>query len=456
MFLGRYLRLLLNRLVVLSNAFRSRHLVEILKGGALVLVAQIMVSLLDLGSQVVVTRYYGAGALGVLSIVLSLLAISAMFTHMGTKVSILRFVPEHIVKYSYLSAWKVYEKTLLIVTVASFFVGIFIFSFSDFIATSLFKKGQLAAIFSLAAVFILFRSLTDINMEAVRAFQSIKSYVVLRLFPSFANFLILIVLTVFFFKTQNPTNALFISLIVTVVFGYLLLRVIYKEKVVPGCNVKEFSCSDIITVSFPMLLTTAMQTVIAQSDIVMLGMMKSVGEVGLYAVVVKLSMLVSFVLSSVNTISAPKFSELYHMSSFEELKSVCRMSSKLMFWGSFPVVAAFIFWGEPILSLYGEEFIGAYRALFLLAIGQFVNSASGSVAYLLNMTGGQVELNRIVLVGAVVNIGMNFLLIPRHGIVGAAFASMVSISTVNILASLRVKKKFGFFIGYLPFFGGGI
>ena len=89
-----------------------------------------------------------------------------------------------------------------------------------------------------------------------------------------------------------------------------------------------------------------------------------------------------------------------------------------------------------------------------------MSSFSGSVGNILQMTGNQNVYARILLFGAVLNIGLNLLLIPEtsplseftiKGINGAAVASMSSLIIWNLSMVFVVKKKFGFYTFYNPF-----
>jgi len=100
--------------------------------------------------------------------------------------------------------------------------------------------------------------------------------------------------------------------------------------------------------------------------------------------------------------------------------------------------------------LFGKDFIVAYGALVFLTLGQFVNSLSGSTGIFMNMTGHQIQLSRIMLGAAVINIVMNVLLIKPLGINGAAIAGMVSLAFWNIYTLFLIKTEYGQTIGYLP------
>jgi O-antigen/teichoic acid export membrane protein len=210
-----------------------------------------------------------------------------------------------------------------------------------------------------------------------------------------------------------------------------------------------------LSISLPMLMTSAMALVIGETGVILLGMFRPEAEVGYYSVAVRMATLTSFMLTAINTMAAPKFSELYHSGNLDELFRVAKKSTRLIFWTSAPILLGLLVLGKPVLWLmYGEEFRGAYPALAFLTLGQFVNSASGSTGAFLNMTGRQRAFRNIVAVAAVMNVGLNLLLIPSLGILGAALAGMATMASWNVAALVFIKRRHGRTVGYFPGLAG--
>uniref|UniRef100_UPI003917263A polysaccharide biosynthesis C-terminal domain-containing protein n=1 Tax=Tamilnaduibacter salinus TaxID=1484056 RepID=UPI003917263A len=82
--------------------------------------------------------------------------------------------------------------------------------------------------------------------------------------------------------------------------------------------------------------------------------------------------------------------------------------------------------------------------LIVLAGGQFVNVVSGSVGYLLTMTGHERELRLNMLVGAITCLTLSLLLIPKYEILGGAIATSISIALQNLLGVFQVNRLLGF------------
>ena len=57
----------------------------------------------------------------------------------------------------------------------------------------------------------------------------------------------------------------------------------------------------------------------------------------------------------------------------------------------------------------------------------------------------------VAIIGSVINIVLNYALIPVYGINGSAIATTISIVIFNLLHVCFVKKEFGFYTFYIPF-----
>ncbi|MCZ7671657.1 MAG: polysaccharide biosynthesis C-terminal domain-containing protein [Chloroflexi bacterium] len=78
-------------------------------------------------------------------------------------------------------------------------------------------------------------------------------------------------------------------------------------------------------------------------------------------------------------------------------------------------------------------------AMLILMIGQMVNVGTGAVGTILTMTAQQKSWFIISGVMLLVNFGLNVMLIPRFGFIGAAVANSLTISGLFIAGLLRVR-----------------
>lgn len=427
---------------------------EILTGSAWALSARVAATGLGLVTSIIVARFYGAEAVGIVAVIKSFLLLATIFTVLGTDTSVLRLIPEHLVKFSPTSAFEIYRKTQLMVIMTSLLTGALFFYSADLVANKIFSKPHFSFYFALASIFVVFSSLVNLNTQAVRGLRLIKTFAFMQMLPSGSNLLILLFLGFLWPSRNVPVYAMLGGFAVTGLLGWIIMRYSFSKKMDPSDQVQVMSVREVLSISVPMLMTATMTFIIGQTGVIMLGMFHSEAEVGYYAIAVKLASLTAFILSAVNSMAGPKFSELYHSDKMDELFHVAKKSAKLIFLTTTPILLFFVILGKPVLHIaFGMEFTVAYPALVLLVIGQFVNSVSGSTGLFMNMTGSQIVFRNIVFVAAVLNIAINLLLIPQYGASGAATAAMVSMTILNIATLCYIKMKFGRTTGYFPWLG---
>jgi len=102
--------------------------------------------------------------------------------------------------------------------------------------------------------------------------------------------------------------------------------------------------------------------------------------------------------------------------------------------GLCPFVVLMLFPRETLIVLFGADYEAGQTALMILAVGQLINSATGSNGPLLVMTGHQKPWLWLSASALVANIVLCFILIPLFGIAGAAIGTSITVGGMNLLA----------------------
>lgn len=243
----------------------------------------------------------------------------------------------------------------------------------------------------------------------------------------------------------TPSNAMALHVLAAILaFGagvVMLLRAIPPQMHTAS---PAFETNAWIRSILPLSLISGMQVINSQTDIVMLGLLATNEDVGIYRIAIQGATLVSFSIAAINTVIAPQISRLYHSGDMTKLQRMVTLSARAILLTSLPLAAVLIFFGEPILGLvFGKEYSEGHVALAILCAGQLVNAVMGSVGYLLNMTGHEKDTAKGLMVAALSNIVLNLALIPLFGMEGAAVATAFSLAVWNILLYRQVKRRIG-------------
>ena len=194
----------------------------------------------------------------------------------------------------------------------------------------------------------------------------------------------------------------------------------------------------------PLAMVAGMQLVMQHTDIVMLGVFVPTAEVGVYRVGSQLAVLAAFGLAAVNMVVGPRFAALHAQDDRAAMQKLATSSARFVFALAAIVTLALAIAGPPLLEIvFGASFGAAYLPLLILLAGQCVNASTGSVGYLLNMTGHEGDAAKGMAVAAVANVVLNLLLIPRWGMHGAAVATAVSVVAWNVLLWRATRTRLG-------------
>jgi O-antigen/teichoic acid export membrane protein len=195
--------------------------------------------------------------------------------------------------------------------------------------------------------------------------------------------------------------------------------------------------------AIPLSLLSAIAIGNQQVGILMLRLLAPAGELGQYKVVISVGVLVTFALGATGAVLGPHIARLYSEGDLDRLQRMLTWVVRGNVLLAIPFAAVFIFFGAPLLAVFGESYRDAAPALIIIAIGQLVNATMGPVGLILNMAGHERETLKGLSVGAGINILLAFLLIPSFGAVGAATAFAVSLITWNLILCHAVWRKTG-------------
>ncbi len=206
----------------------------------------------------------------------------------------------------------------------------------------------------------------------------------------------------------------------------------------------EYNARELWRSALPMWGVASLSILMTWGVPLFLGVWAESKDVAVFHNAFRTSSLVMLVLMAINSIAAPKFSALHHQGDIESLKHIAIWSTRLMVLACIPVLGFILVFSEWIMGLFGPEFVVGAPVLVVLALGQFVNVATGSVGFLLSMTGHERYLLCSSGITAVVMVGLCVWLIPEYGVMGAAIAQAVSLSVQMLLNTWFVKMALGF------------
>jgi O-antigen/teichoic acid export membrane protein len=198
-----------------------------------------------------------------------------------------------------------------------------------------------------------------------------------------------------------------------------------------------------LTTLAPLAWMDLVNAVIDRSDMLMVGALAGTKAAGVYSVASRVATVLTFGLVAGNAWAAPRFAELHARGEHAELQAFVRSVARVILLFTVPALVAVLVTGPFLLGIFGPEFREGHSLLVVLALGHLLSAAMGPVAYLTTMTGGQRDAAIVLTVSGLAGSAGAWLLIPRLGPIGAAWAALGARVIWNVAMAVRLRQRTG-------------
>jgi len=436
---------------LISKLRNDKDFFEIFQKGGISFLIRIGGQIMGFLLSFIIAHYYGAQGLGSFVLAITVLRIFTLLAKLGLDTTSVRFIASFAKQNKWKNISLFRRKTLVLLCITSVISSLIMYILSQNISLILNIRLQYL---QMASYFVLPMTFFVLHYQSLKGLKKIAEFSFFyRMSQATFTIISIYIISIFISDEIVPIYAYLSALLIVSVLSFISYKYwfIKSKKVNHEEIIENLKIKDILKISIPLMFAQSVQFVMAWTDKLMIGNMLDPESVAIYGVAFRFSMIVSITLMAVNSIAAPKFAEKFAMNDNNSMAKIAIQSSKLIFWTTLPFAAILLIFPKFFMGLYGIEFLVGFDVLRLLIIGRLINAFSGSVGNLMQMSGQQNSYMSILIIGAIINIGLNLLLIPKYGIDGAAYASIVSMSFWNLSMVYMVKKKFGFFTMYIPF-----
>lgn len=193
--------------------------------------------------------------------------------------------------------------------------------------------------------------------------------------------------------------------------------------------------------SLPLVLISGCELALQNTDILVISRFMTPTDVGIYFAAGKTMALIMFVHYAVGSAVAHKFAALNARGDKEGLRAFVKDAVNWTFWPSLAGAVLILALGKPLLWLFGPQFDAGYPVMCILVVGFLFRSSMGPAEYLLNMLGEQALCATVLVAAAVLNVALNFALVPAFGLIGAACATSLSLVMAALMNSVVVWRR---------------
>lgn len=254
-----------------------------------------------------------------------------------------------------------------------------------------------------------------------------------------------LILIFMFVKTENDLWKYALIMSVSTLLSQLLLFPFLKNEI----DFYKIKTKDIIKHIIPNLklfIPVIAVSIFKMIDKVMIGLFSTMNQVGFYENAEKLIKVPVSLISALGVVMMPRITNLLTKQDDENVKRYILNSIKFINFISFPMMFGLMAIAKIFVPIfYGEEFAESSTVLILLSLTIPVLGWSNVIRtqYLIPKEKDKVYICSAIW-GAIINIIINIIFIPKYGAVGACFGTILSEIFVAFIQSFSVRNELYF------------
>lgn len=178
-------------------------------------------------------------------------------------------------------------------------------------------------------------------------------------------------------------------------------------------------------------------------DRTMIGLLSNIGEVGLYEQSQKIVKLVLSLVTSLGVVMLPRMSNIFANGDNEKMNVYLNKSLQGVAYVSIPMsVGLAAVSSEFVPWFFGPDFKTVSYLMIILTPILFLIAMSNVIGIQYLMPANRTkEFTFSVTTGAIINVTLNFLLIPKYKAIGACIATVIAEFSVTLVQYLCVRKN---------------
>lgn len=375
--------------------------------------------------DIIATRVLGQAVFGYFSTTWLIMNLAFIVCYFGAH----RLVIDFVVK-SRTENDEEYYKGIAAYVYLSFMMSAFLVLFMQFFAGDIARwldKPPLEEYLKIMSWSAPFYCLTTILLTATRGLKFMKFWVFVR--NGAEPFLDLTFLCIIFFsfsvmaapfyaKALGFTGGCVVSL-------YFFNKFFSFKKIFrfwPSFNIWK----RVVSFGLPVMFADFLSIVILKVDVIVLSILAPAGQVAVFQIILNIANTMRNIPQAIDPIMMPVVVEMRQKQNYEALEKIYATIIHISFFLSTGFFVLNVLFGHLLLNIYGSDFVYGSTALMMTCFGIMLHTIFSSVEPVLIMSGFPYLnlFNNIFFV--LVNLVIDFLLIPSHGILGAAIGCVTA------------------------------
>ncbi len=377
---------------------------------------------------IVIARIISVNEFGIFMYALTYSTLFGLFIDYGYQIRLLKDIPQDVENLSYIVSTALLSKLFIFLISLPFLV------FFVLLTSLTSKELNLVTILLLGYVAGSFANTMLISYKCTNRFEVESKYVFMDTVA---------IVTLIALASLSEADSLDIALaflLAKLFYVFLVLSRYRKEYAIKRTSIAD-SMSDLI-LGIPFAIHYIVGSLYLNVDTLIIKEFASFEDVAIYQSGIRLVVGAGIVLSVLNSVLTPRFVQ-YLVNDRNRLSIEVNNSIKaILVLGSLGAYLAFQYSEEIAVIIYGDKYsdLGALLPIFAIII--FLRTL-GTIYGILLTIGGSQNIRAVAVLGTLILvIVLNFIVVPRIGIEGAAYVLLVAHIALMLIYMINVKKVY--------------
>ncbi|MGO4816782.1 lipopolysaccharide biosynthesis protein [Flavobacterium sp. W22_SRS_FP1] len=230
----------------------------------------------------------------------------------------------------------------------------------------------------------------------------------------------------------------FLAFIVTMLYAFYLKKPEFQFSI--PHNAKE-----IMVYTFFIILSGSVATLLLDIDKIMLNQYIKIENIAYYSVATYIALVISVPSRAMHQIVYPITAKLMHDNKHDELNDLYKKTSiNLQVVGGFVMLCIFVNISQ-LYEMVPKEYGGGILVVFMIGLSKYFDLILGNNNAIIFNTKYYRAVLFLGVVLVFVTVGLNMVFIPIYGILGSAFATLLSITFYSLAKLMFVVKRLQLF-----------
>ena len=427
--------------VAVEGRPKQQTLGRVARGSTVNLAGAGVSAVANFGLTVLVTRLASQSTAGVFFSVTSLFLLATSLGQLGTNTGLVYFLSgarargeqHHYAAYMRVARWPV--------LVVGAVMGVAIFAFAEPLSSVLSPghESEFTTFLRGVALFIPCAGLLNLAVSGTRGLGTMR---VNALLDQMSRPLLQVCLVLLALVFGGHSAVIAVGWAVPyVVLGALAWRIWATMHVRAGGTEPEPAFHPTMAFwrfSVPRALASVAQVAMQRLDIVLVGALAGIPQAALYAAATRFLTLGQMAGGAVSQSVQPHLGEALARRDLKAASELYQVSTAWLVCLTWPIYLMLIVFAPTVLDVFGQHYDAGSTVVVILCSSMLLGTACGMVDMVLTMA-GRTSWNLVnVLIAFAVNLSLDLLLIPAHGITGAAIGWAAAIVAANAIPLLQV------------------